>query len=75
MPISSSTMLRLMHGQAIEATETPTVLGVDDFATCKGHRGNGHRGNGKTYGSILVEVEKQKVIYLLPDRQAETLPH
>lgn len=62
-------MLRLMHGQAIEVTETPTVLGVDDFATCKGNRGN-----GKTYGSILVDVEKQKVIDLLPDRQAETLP-
>ncbi len=63
MPVSSSTMLRLMHGQVTEPGSAPVVLGVDDFATCK----------GKSYGTILVDIEKQQVVDLLPGREAEPL--
>ena len=63
MPVSSSTLLRLMHRQPTEPRSAPVVLGVDDFATCK----------GKTYGTILVDIERQQVVDLLPDREAETL--
>jgi DNA-binding NarL/FixJ family response regulator len=52
-----------MHGQQTEPGSAPVVLGVDDFATCK----------GKTYGTILVDIEKQQVVDLLPGRQAEPL--
>ena len=41
----------------------PRVLGVDDWAWRRGRR----------YGTILVDLEQNKVVDLLPDRHSETL--
>lgn len=41
----------------------PRVIGVDDWAWRK----------GCNYGTIVVDLERRKVIDLLPDREAETL--
>ena len=38
MPLSGDTLLRLIRAKETEAVETPRVLGVDDWAWCKGHR-------------------------------------
>jgi hypothetical protein len=43
--------------------EPPRVVGVDDWALRK----------GRTYGSIVVDLERRRVLDLLPDRTAETL--
>lgn len=63
MAISGDQIIRLVHTVPNPAPSTPRVLGVDDWAIRK----------GQTYGTILVDLEKQQVIDLLPDRKPETL--
>ncbi|MFD1111792.1 ISL3 family transposase [Pseudoroseomonas ludipueritiae] len=65
--ISADTLIRMARRQSPppEPSPPPRVLGVDDWAWRRGHR----------YGSILVDLERNQVVDLLPDRQAETLSH
>ena len=60
---SPDTLLRLIRTQPEEQIPTPRVLGVDDFSFCK----------RKTYGTILLDLERRIPIDLLPDREAATL--
>lgn len=60
--VSGRTLLRVVdHGEA--DTPTPRVVGVDDFALRK----------GRTYGTVLVDLEKGKPIGILPGRNKEPL--
>jgi transposase len=60
---SGSTLLRQLRRKLIKpSAQGPRVLGIDDWAWRKGHR----------YGTILCDLERRKVVDLLPDRSAES---
>ena len=63
MPTSGDTLLRLVRKAELPKHESPRVVGVDDWSFHK----------GKTFGTILVDLEKHCVLDLLGDRTAETL--
>ena len=60
---SADTRLRILRAQPLADPPAPRVLGVDDWAQRR----------GRTYGTILVDLEQHQVIDVLADRTAETL--
>ena len=63
MPVSRHTMLRLLRRAPIPAAPPPRILGVDDWSLRK----------GQTYGTLLVDLQRHRIVDVLPDREAETL--
>ena len=60
---SGSTLLRQLRRKGfVDRPRAPRVLGIDDWAWRK----------GRCYGTILCDLERGKVIDLLPDRSAES---
>ncbi|BDP44720.1 transposase (plasmid) [Deinococcus aetherius] len=63
-PVSADTLLAgVRRPSLVQGVVSVRHLGIDDWAWCK----------GKTYGTILVDLERHCVVDLLPDREADTL--
>ena len=66
VPTSADTLLRMTvraPKDVAAPTVAPRVLAVDDWAWRRGRR----------YGTVLVDLERNEVVDLLPDRRAESL--
>jgi transposase len=63
MPTSADTLLRRVKNSPAEGDPPPRYVGVDDWAMRKGQR----------YGTIVVDLERGRVIDLLPGRDGAAL--
>jgi transposase len=63
MPVSRRTLLRLVRAAPTPAAGRVRVVGIDDWASKR----------GRTYGTIVVNLETHRVIDVLPDRTAATV--
>ncbi len=63
MPASRATVLRLIRAMPMADAPSPIHISVDDWAMKKSYR----------YGTIVVDLDRHRVIDLLPDRTATTL--
>ncbi|CAO4157329.1 transposase [Methylorubrum extorquens] len=63
VPASRDTMLRTVLRRARRSAETLTVIGSDDWAFRRGQR----------YGTLICDLERRRVVTLLPDRKSGTV--
>jgi transposase len=63
LAISGDQLIRWVRTNQAQERPAPKVLGMDDWAWRKRH----------TYGTILVDLERRRVVDLLPDRKPETI--
>jgi len=63
LPVSNDTLLRVVRRRVCLRTEPLNVVGVDDWAIRRNHR----------YGTIVCDLERRRIVTLLPDREIATV--
>ena len=63
MPASPDSLLRMIRAAPLPDPGQPRIIGLDDWAYKRGLR----------YGSIICDLERHRVIDLLPDRSADSV--
>lgn len=59
LPVSNDILPRVARRRAGAGTEPLTVAGIDDWAFRRNHR----------YGTIVFDLERRRIVALLPDRE------
>jgi len=62
-PVGKDTLLRAVRSQSPEQPATQRIIGIDDWAWKRGHR----------YGTTVCDLERRRIIDVLPDREAATV--
>jgi transposase len=63
LPVSKDTLLRAVRRHAAGNSSPLNVIGIDDWAWKRGQR----------YGSIICDLERRRIVDLLPDREPATV--
>ena len=58
MPVSNDTLLRVVRQRSANQSDELSVIGIDDFVFRR----------GQTYGTIVCDLERRRLVTLLPDR-------
>ena len=62
LPVSKDTLLRVVRRRSHSPADCLKVIGIDDWAWRRNHR----------YASIICNLERRRVVTLLPDREPAT---
>jgi transposase len=62
LPVSNDTLLRVVRRRVRPPSDPLRVIGIDDWAWRRNHR----------YASIICNLERRRVVTLLPDREPAT---
>lgn len=63
VPASNDTLLRVVRRRACSYADDLRVVGIDDWAFRRNHR----------YGTIVCDLERRRIVTLLPDREIATV--
>jgi transposase len=63
LPVSNDTLLRVVRRRASLPDVRLNVIGIDDWAWRRNHR----------YGTIVCDLERRRIVTLLPDREIATV--
>ena len=63
LPVSNDTLLRVVRRRTASRADPLTVVGVDDWAFRRNRR----------YGTIVCDLERRRIVTLLPDREISTV--
>ena len=63
LPVSNDTLLRVVRRRASSRVGGLSVIGIDDRAYRRNHR----------YGTIVCDLERRRIVALLPDRERATV--
>jgi transposase len=63
LPVSNDTLLRVVRRRTLPRTAPLVAAGIDDWDFRKNHR----------YGTIVCDLERRRIVALLPDREIATV--